>query len=50
MNVEIYQGTSKQGKPFKAIKLTIGEWSRLVFPASNIEWAYLEPFFNEGKK
>jgi hypothetical protein len=34
--LEIISGISKTtGKPWKALKITIGEWSKLVFPGSD---------------
>lgn len=43
INVEIVEGTGKKtGKPYSAIKLTIGDWSSLVFPRSSFEMNYIK--------
>lgn len=43
MNLSIYKGKSKKsGKEFECLKLTIGEWSQLVFPASKFEMRYIK--------
>lgn len=43
INVEIIQGTGKKsGKDYEAIKLTIGDWSQLVFPRSAFELNYIK--------
>lgn len=43
VNVEIIEGESKKtGKAYQAIKLTIGDWSSLVFPRSSFEMNYIK--------
>lgn len=43
VKIEIVSGISKQsGKPYQAIKLTIGDWSQLVFPRSAFEMNYVK--------
>lgn len=50
VNVEIVAGTSKKtGKEYKAIKLSIGDWSQLVFPRSAFEMDYIINQLEEGK-
>lgn len=47
MNIEIVHGTSKKtGKPYEAIKVTIGDWSSLVFPRSVFEMNYIKEYIN----
>lgn len=42
ITVEKYHGTSqKTGKEFDCIRLTIGDWSSLVFPKSAFERKYV---------
>lgn len=52
MNIEIYSGTSnKTGKPYEAIKVTIGKWNTLVFPRSSFEMDYIKQYLaDEAKK
>lgn len=41
--VELYEGKGKKsGKEFQAIKVSIGEWSGLLFPRSSFEWNYIK--------
>ena len=41
--VELYEGKGKKtGKEFQAIKVTIGDWSGLLFPRSAFEWNYIK--------
>lgn len=43
IKVEIISGESKKtGKTYEAIKLTIGDWSSLVFPRSVFEMNYIK--------
>lgn len=43
VTVEIINGQSKKtGKNYSAIKLTIGDWSQLVFPRSAFEMDYIK--------
>lgn len=45
MNIEIYSGKSKKtGKAYEAIKVTIGEWSGLLFPNSRFEMDYIKKY------
>ncbi len=42
IKLEKYEGTSKKtGRPFEAFKLTLGEYSTLLFPRSEMEKNYL---------
>lgn len=41
MNYEIYQGTSKKGKAFEALKIKIGEYQTMIFP-TKIEMMYIK--------
>lgn len=43
IKVEIIEGVGKKSnKPYKAVKLTIGDWSQLVFPRSSFEMDYIQ--------
>lgn len=43
ITVDIVKGKSKKtGKDYEAIKLSIGEWSSLVFPRSPFEMNYIK--------
>lgn len=43
VHIEIISGKSqKTGKSYEAIKLTIGDWSSLVFPRSSFEMNYIK--------
>jgi hypothetical protein len=50
MNIEIYQGKAKKtGNEFEAIKLTIGDWSTLVFPKTQFEMDYIKQYLKDNK-
>lgn len=42
--IEIIEGESKKnkGQKWRAIRLSIGDWSTLVFPRSKFEMEYIE--------
>lgn len=42
--VEIVEGESKEqkGRKWRAVRLTIGDWSTLIFPKSKFEMDYIE--------
>lgn len=40
-SIEIYQGTSKKGKQFEALKISIGRYSALLFPTP-VEMFYIK--------
>lgn len=43
VTVEIITGKSKKtGNDYSAVKLTIGDWSQLVFPRSAFEMDYIK--------
>lgn len=47
--VDIVKGKSKKtGKEYEAIKLSIGEWSSLVFPRSAFEMNYIKKVINDN--
>lgn len=49
--VTIYNGESKKtGKPYKAIRVEVGEWSQLIFPKSSFEMDYIEKVMKESAK
>lgn len=49
INVEIVDGIGKKsGKPYTAVKLTIGDWSSLVFPRSAFEMNYIKDVMSES--
>lgn len=41
MNYEIYEGTSKKGKKYQALRIKIGEYQTMVFP-TKIEMMYIK--------
>lgn len=48
--IDIYEGTAKEsGKSFKALRVTIGQWSQLVFPKSRFEMDYIIQYMDELK-
>lgn len=49
MQVKIINGTSKKGKPYQAIKISIGEYEALVFP-TRAELAYIKTLLAERKQ
>lgn len=50
INVEIYEAVSKKtNKPYRALKLSVGEWSTLIFPQSKFEWEHIEKVFEAQK-
>lgn len=47
ISVSLIEGKGKKsGKPYKAIKLEIGDWSTLVFPRSQFELNYITGVLN----
>jgi len=43
ISITVYEGTSKEKKlPYKAVLVTVGEWTKLVFPTSKFEMDYIE--------
>lgn len=50
INIEVVEGNSKKsGNSYKAIKLSVGEWSTLVFPRSSFEMNYIEKIIEANK-
>lgn len=47
MNYEIYQGTSKKGNKYEAIKIKIGEYQALLFP-TKIEMMYIKTILRKN--
>lgn len=45
VNISIFNGTSKKGVPFRALKIVVGEYSTLIFP-TKIEMIYIESILN----
>lgn len=51
MKLEIVKGESKKtGKEYRALKVSIGDWSTLVFPRSRFEMDYIENYLREHNK
>jgi hypothetical protein len=49
VSVQLFEGVSKKsGKPYKAIKITIGKWSKLVFPRSAFELDYITEILSKS--
>lgn len=43
VQVTLYEGTAKKsGEPYTAIKLEIGDWTKLVFTSSKFEMDYIK--------
>ena len=47
MNVKIIKGTSKAGKAYEALKITIGEYETLIFP-SKAELFYIKSVLSDN--
>lgn len=47
MQYEIYQGTSKKGKKFEALKIKVGEYQTLIFP-TKIEMMYIKTILRQN--
>lgn len=47
IKVDLHTGTSKKGKEYHAVKVTIGRWHGMVFPRSNFEWEYIQRAYND---
>jgi len=42
-NVEIFNGKSKKdGKPYEAVKVTVGDWDHLIFVKTKFELEYIK--------
>lgn len=46
MQVKVVNGTSKNGKSYSAIQVTIGEYEARLFP-SRAEMAYIKSYISE---
>lgn len=49
--IEIITGTVKKdgpmkGKEWKALKITVGDWTKVIFPDSTFEMNYIESILN----
>jgi len=43
ISIKIYEGVAKETKkPYKAILITVGEWSTMMFAKSKFEMDYIE--------
>lgn len=48
VKVDLISGVGKKsGKPYEAVRLTIGDWSQLVFPRSPFELNYIKEQLEE---
>lgn len=48
IKVEIHEGVGKKSeKPYKCLKVTVGKWSKLIFPDSSFEMDYLYEYLNK---
>lgn len=52
VNVEIISGKQKKdpSKTWQALRLTIGEWSTVIFTKSKFELEYIKKSIEEGQK
>lgn len=48
VKVEIISG-KKNDREWKGLKLTVGEWTTVIFPKSRFELDYIEKFLEENK-
>ena len=46
IKAEIYKGKTKAGKDYKAIKITVGVFTKLIFPTA-AEMAYVEQYLTD---
>lgn len=43
VKIEIVNGVGKNsGKPYEALKVSVGDWTQLLFPRGAIEWNYIK--------
>lgn len=47
--ITLREGTSKAGKPYRALNLTIGTWTKLYFVDSQFEMDYIEKYLKEAE-
>jgi len=48
ISIKIYDGVAKESKkPYKAVLVTVGEWSKLIFTTSKFELDYIEKTLKE---
>lgn len=45
---EHFEGKNKEGRPYSAIKLAIGDYETLLFPRSRMELNYLNNIIDNG--
>ena len=48
LSVLRYEGTSKEGKKYSCYKLSIGDYSTLIFPRGNLERTYIDNAIGDG--
>ena len=50
MSIDIAEGISKKDpknpKPWKAVKVTVGDWSQMIFVRTKFEMDYIESIVN----
>ena len=50
MDISIVQGVSKKsGNPYEAVKITIGQWTKLIF-VSDFELTYIKDYIEQNLK
>jgi len=52
VKIEVQTGTQKKdaSKTWKGLRISIGDWSTLIFPKSNFEMEYIEKTLAEGEQ
>ena len=51
INLTIKEGvSSKTNKPYECLLLEIGDWKKLVFPATKFEMDYIKKVIEESSK
>lgn len=49
--IKLYEGKSKKsGKPFTALQLVIGDWTKLYFVDSKFEMEYIRKYLKDEPK
>lgn len=49
--ITLYEGKGKEsGKPFTALMLTVGEWTKLYFVDSRFEMDYIKKYLKTGEQ
>lgn len=44
LEINLHNGISKEGKPYRCVQVVIGDWSTLIFPNTKFEMDYIEKY------